>query len=54
MLECMTNPNPERGRDMLDFRGQMAEALQPLYENLTVISNRLSVLINQDKRPSEV
>ena len=46
--------DPNRAREMLDFRVQMEEALQPVHENLTVIRGQLSVLIDQDRRPSEV
>ena len=46
--------DPNQAREMLDFRVQMEEALQPVHENLTVIRGQLSVLIDQDRRPSEV
>ena len=46
--------DPDQAREMLDFRVQMEEALQPVHEILTVIRGQLSVLIDQDRRPSEV
>ena len=47
-------PNFDRAREMMDFRVQMEEALQPVHEGLTVISDKLTTLIDQDRRPSEV
>ncbi len=49
-----TAVDPNQAREMLDFRVQIEEALQSVHENLTVMSGKLTVLIDQDRCPSGV
>eukprot|EP00891_Asterochloris_glomerata_P007966 jgi/Astpho2/7966/Aster-06563 len=45
-----TAVDPNQAREMLDFRMQIEEA-QSVHESLTVMSGKLTVLIDQDRCP---